>query len=234
MSRIYLVLTATVCFHVGCETTTKTSAEYQFPEAKPTSIRESQLKDLEDEVARYPKRHELHYQIAGVRFQLEDYRGAELALLRALDIRPNDSKYHYQLGRIHLRSGELEAAETHFRKATLLVSENRYTGPHAALGYVLAKRERYVEAIEEFKKCVAIEPDNPSFYYFLGSVYDILGDRDATIDHFQGYLTRGGVTYRDKVRFILEKLGVEVVEMPYAGTNTLLDEAVIPGFDEGI
>ena len=234
MSRIYLVLAIVACFHVGCETTTKTSAEYQFPEAKPTSIHESQLKNLEDEVARYPKRHELHYQIAGVRFQLEDYRGAEAALLQALDIKPNDSKYHYQLGRIHLRSGELDAAEIHFRKATALVTQNRYTGPHAALGYVLAKSERYAEAIAEFKRCVEIEPENPSFYYFLGSVYDILGDHEATIDHFQGYLTRGGVTYRDKVQFILEKLGVEVVELPYVGADNLRDETAVPGFGEGI
>ena len=231
MSRIHLMLAAAACLHVGCQTSTTTKSEYQFPSAKPTSILESKRVALQQEASLYPKRHELHYQIAGVCFQQEDYRGAQVALTKALEIKPNDSKYHYHLGRIYLRSGDLDLAESHFRRSASLVGENRYTGPHAALGYVLAKRERFSEALEEFKKCVEIEPENPAFYYFLGSVHDILGDKEATIHHFQEYLTRGGVSYRAKVEFLLDKMGIEVVSLPSVDTTTLRDESPLPDFD---
>ncbi len=74
------------------------------------------------------------------------------------------------LGRVYLRMTELSLAEEQFRTACGNMVRGRYTGPHAALGYTLARQGRVDEAIAEFEHCLKIEPENPAFYYFLGSL----------------------------------------------------------------
>jgi len=197
----------------GCKTTvTETATSYAEPGAAPSSILETQLRRWEDEVGLYPKRHDLYYKIAGVQFQQENFHESVDALTHAIALKPDDAKYHYHLGRVHLHSGELSEAESEFRTAVRLMPAGRYTGSHAALGYVLAKQQRFDEALAEFQKCIAADPGNPVYFYFMGSIHDILGHRDETIRNFQTYLARGGQSYRTKVRFILEKLGVALAD----------------------
>lgn len=174
------------------------------------SILDSHLNNLREEVKEYPKRHSLHYQIAAVHYQKSEFKQSVDAMHKAIELSPKITKYHYHLGRVYLLMGELADAEEQFRYACEYMPRDRYTGPHSALGYTLMRRERADEAIEQFKTCVKIEPENPSFYYFLGSIYDIRGDRENVIRYYREYLTHGGKKYRKNALFVLEKLGVEV------------------------
>ena len=195
----------------SCTTTTQADNVYSMPTEKTKhSILDSELKRLQTNVSEYPKRHDFHYKIAGIYFQQQKYRESMDALDAALALDPDESKYHYHAGRVYLRMGELDKAEGHFRTATEHMQADRYTGPHAALGYVLARERRMDEAITEFEKCIEIEPENPEFYYFLGSLYDVMGEDDRTIHYYREYLVRGGTRYQENAVFILERLGVEV------------------------
>jgi tetratricopeptide (TPR) repeat protein len=214
-SRNFLLAAVVSCTLTACQTTTtEVGTGYKFPDEDTESILDSKLNNLSKEVEKYPKRHDLHYRIAGVHFQKADYHESAQALERAIALSPEDSKYHFQLGRVYLRMQELEIAEEHFRKATRLSPPDRYSGPHAALGLVLSLNKDYKGAIAEFKKCIQIDPENPLYYYSLGAQYDIVGNTEGAIRNFKEYLLRGGVRYRKNATFILRKLGVDVEALP--------------------
>ena len=199
----------------GCQTTTvEQGTDYKIQDGKGTSVLDVRLKKLGEEAEQYPKRSDLRYQMAAVHYQKANYRESAKELEAAIDLSPDEMKFHYHLGRVYLYMQELSKAEKHFREAAKLSPQDRYTGPHAALGYVLALEKRPNEGLVEFKRCAELEPENPIYFYFLGILYDMLGNAKETIHNFQEYLVLGGKTYRQKTTFILEKLGVKVEDLP--------------------
>jgi len=201
-----LLLTAPSC----TTTVTDGGTSYTVSNEKGESVLDSRLRRLDEEVKLYPKRHDLYYDMAGIYYEKQDFRAAARALEKAIELEPTNVQYQTMLGRVYLLMQEVELAEQHFRKAVSLVPPGRYSGPHAALGYVLSLKKDYAGAIEEFKKCLIAEPYNPKFYYSLGAQYDIMGNREEAIRYFQGYLQSGDTEYRKHVVFLLGKLGVDV------------------------
>lgn len=202
----------------GCQTTVKESASsYSISDAKPGSIVDAELKKLLEDVAEYPKRHDLHYRIAGIHFAKGEYRESADRLRRALSLAPSEPKYHFRLGQTYLRMQELGLAEKEFREAVRLWPPGRYSGPHAFLGYVLSLKRDHAGAIDEFKRCIETDPENPDFYYAVGAQYDIMGRKDEAARYFHDYLLRGGTTYRKNAVFLLRKLGADVPESALDG-----------------
>jgi tetratricopeptide (TPR) repeat protein len=199
----------------GCETVTiEQGSDYMVTTSKTDTILDSKLKTLQAEAEKYPKRHDIHYQIAIVHSKKGDLREAAKALEKAVEIAPEEAKYHYELGRAYKGMKELDLAEKHFREATRFVPVDRYTGFHAALGDVLAEKKDWVGALAEFEKCIQIDPEDKQYYYVVGSLYDIMGRREDAIRNLEEYLVRGGDTYRKNAVHILERLGV-IVEKPF-------------------
>jgi tetratricopeptide (TPR) repeat protein len=217
-ARLSALLIASVLFVAGCTTTVSETTDYEVGSSVAGSVVDTRINHLREEAAKYPRRSDLQYDIALLYFQKGDYHESQEALEDAIEIAPEVSEYHYHLGRVLLRMQELELAEGHFREAVRLQPRNRYSGPHAALGWTLTLRQNWDGALTEFQRCVEIEPANSLFYYFLGSIYDLKGDQAKAITNFQEYLTRGGKTFRTKTTHILEKLGVEV-ETPQNGES---------------
>lgn len=217
LPRLHLVLVALLAAY-GCQTTVKESAgSYSISDAKPGSIVDSELKKLLEEAAEYPKRHDIHYRIAGIHFARGEYRESADRLKRALALAPAEPKYHFRLGQTYLRMQELGLAENEFREALKLWPPGRYSGPHAFLGYVLSLKRDHAGAIDQFKKCIETDPENPDFYYAVGAQYDIMGRKDEAARYFHEYLLRGGTTYRKNAAFLLRKLGAEVPEAALDG-----------------
>lgn len=195
----------------SCRTTVNDGGTtYMASNEKGESILDARLRKLADEVKLYPKRHDLHYEIAGIHYEKQDLHAAARALERAIELQPTNVQYHTMLGRAYLQMEELDLAERHFRKAVSLVPPGRYSGPHAALGYVLSLKKDCPGAIEEFEKCVVAEPNNPKYWYSLGAQHDIMGNREEAVRYFQQYLQSGDTEYRRHTVFILERLGVSV------------------------
>ena len=215
LSALWLVAAGLCLILTACQTTTtETSGGYTISEGKSDSILDSKLRKLRAEAEKYPKRDDLQYQIAGIQFQKADYTESAASLEKALEIAPEDAKYHYQLGRVYWLMREMDPAEQHFRQAVDLMPEGRFTGFHAALAVVLEAKKDLVGALEQFKKCIAIEPENPVFYYPAGAIHDIRGEKEEAIRCYREYLERGGTVYRKKVISLLYKLGVKVAEAP--------------------
>jgi tetratricopeptide (TPR) repeat protein len=218
----------------GCRTTTvEQGTDYKIDEGESTSILDVQLKRLAKDAEKYPKRSDLRYQIAAVQYQKANYRESAKELETAITLSPDEVKYHYHLGRVYLYMQELSLAEKHFRQAATLSPQDRYTGPHAALGYVLAQEKKLDEALIEFKRCAQLEPENPIYYYFLGAIYDMKRDAKETLHNFQEYLLLGGQAYRQKAIFILQKLGVKVEDLPAPKKSTPDEELFGSSLDRG-
>ena len=199
----------------GCETVTiEEGSDYMVTTSKTDTVLDVKLKTLQEDAEKYPKRHDIQYQIAIVHSKKGDLREAANALEKAVRIAPEEAKYHYELGRAYKGMKELDLAEKHFREATRHVPVDRYTGFHAALGDVLAEKKDWMGALAEFEACIRIEPNDSQYYYVVGSLYDILGRREDAIRNLEEYLVRGGDTYRKNAVNILERLGV-IVEKPF-------------------
>ncbi len=200
----------------GCETTTTEKSNYALTDGKSDSILDSRIRQLETEAIKYPLRSDLHYSIASLHAKKGDCAESAKALEKAISISPDEGKYHFHLGRLFLTMRDLDRAEKEFRTALSLSREGRYTGPHAALAWTLSLKKQNDAAIEQFEKCIRIDPENPIFYYWLGATHDIQGHREKAIHNFREYLARGGTTYRSKAVNILQSLGVAPADIPDA------------------
>ena len=126
------------------------------------------------------------------------------------DLHPGDPQWHYLLGMAYEKQGKLELAETRYKEgAKLIQPSDQYTGPHYYLGRVLAKEGKYLAAIAELDRAVAVKPIdrlgegyylNPDYresYYLLGAVHHKLGALSDSEQAFKRFLKYGGE--RDRV-----------------------------------
>jgi tetratricopeptide (TPR) repeat protein len=101
---------------------------------------------------------------------------------KALELDPNCASAHSNLAVALVQEGNLEEAESHYRKA---LSGQPTAETHNGLGYVLARRGRTDEAIAEFRKAIELNPKFTPAYNNLA---------DALVK--QGNLEEAAATYR--------------------------------------
>jgi tetratricopeptide (TPR) repeat protein len=118
---------------------------------------------------------------------LDNTHDALAAYGRAADLAPGDAEAQMLVGVLHLRAGNLAAAESAFRRQIELGNANgasflRHRG-HTMLGDVHAAREEhdaamaaYAEAQREVKSLVEREPGNAGFKRDLSVTCDRIGD----------------------------------------------------------
>jgi tetratricopeptide (TPR) repeat protein len=124
---------------------------------------------------------------------LEQYRHAtrypEDYWEEALRREPGNVSSNNALGLLHLRRGEFERAENHFRRAieTLTrLNPNPYDGqPYYNLGLALRFQTRLGEAYEAFYKAVWNYAWQASGYYALAEIDCRRGDNNAALDHLE-------------------------------------------------
>ncbi|HXV77813.1 MAG TPA: tetratricopeptide repeat protein [Candidatus Polarisedimenticolaceae bacterium] len=130
--------------------------------------------------------------IAWVNFRLEDYDGAELAALRALEIEPDDDELRYDVGLFRVARGELAEAIGTYERAILRNSDREtilhgltglstlhelhpdIPGTHYALAYFARRLSRDEMEVEELRHYLASNPAGPTAD-FARSRLDALG-----------------------------------------------------------
>jgi uncharacterized protein len=91
--------------------------------------------------------------------QIEEYRASS-------EKEPQNPRWHFLLGRAYEQDRKLELAELRYRKGKdLIQNPDQYTGPHFLLGRVLAKQEKWDQAMAELTKAVAVKPSDEEQYY---------------------------------------------------------------------
>lgn len=130
---------------------------------------------------------------AALKFQLEGkYSEAISQYVKAVEITPNDTKLHYNIGTAFQSIDDFEHAEKAYKKSLELDPNNEKT--KAALELLskqvnnkkvkelsiraveLQNSNNYQEAITTYLAATSIAPDDPSLYYNLGTAYQASGD----------------------------------------------------------
>ena len=96
------------------------------------------------------------------------FEEAEKAFQHAVNSDPQNAELQSQIGEIYLEHGQPEKAAEAFRGSLGL---NETVHVYNRLGIALRRKERYKEAIEEYKKALIVEPDNEIVHYNLGRAF---------------------------------------------------------------
>jgi DNA-binding winged helix-turn-helix (wHTH) protein/TolB-like protein/Flp pilus assembly protein TadD len=110
---------------------------------------------------------EPHVSLGNVKAYYEwDWSGAEAEFKRALDLGPNSSDAHREYSRYLAAIGRYDEAIAEIRRGKEL-------GPVSSTSalFVLAGARQYDQLIEEARKIIEIEPDQPYAYAWLGEAH---------------------------------------------------------------
>jgi len=101
---------------------------------------------------------------------LENYKQAEIALTKLLEIDEENDLAYFYLGALYEKTGQKVKAEDFFRKVIKLNPES--PDAYNYLGYMLAEEEKNLdEAIELVSKALDIAPNNGAYVDSLGWAY---------------------------------------------------------------
>lgn len=103
---------------------------------------------------------------------LGDHEGAERALLRALDLSPNDPQTESLLGWAQMLQEKYDEALLNFQKVLMRQPTNSLA--RINLGYICLKKKIFGEAIEHLSKAIRLDNDRKATLYahfYLGLVY---------------------------------------------------------------
>jgi len=91
---------------------------------------------------------------------------------RAVDVDPGFAAAYEALGYHYQRRGLLVKACDAFQTVARL--EGHYNA-HFNLGFILVEVERYEEALETFRQCLAMVPDDPAALYEIAYIHYVMG-----------------------------------------------------------
>ena len=115
--------------------------------------------------------------VGRARLQEGNVSGAEEVLRRALEIDPDLAKSHFFLGMALKALGRYDEALVHLREAAARYPRDRVVLNQT--GRVLFLKRQYREALTEFRRVLAIDPEDLQAHYNLMLAYQGLGDPAA-------------------------------------------------------
>jgi tetratricopeptide (TPR) repeat protein len=124
------------------------------------------LKPLQAAASRKADNAGVHHMLGKTYFMLGNFEQATAELEYALKLKPNDNDVAYTLGLAHLKEHKLAPAKQIYDRMI------ERLGNRPALRVLIGRAYRetgfLAEAIEEFKKAVALDSRFPRVHYFLG------------------------------------------------------------------
>jgi tetratricopeptide (TPR) repeat protein len=140
-------------------------------------------------------------------FKQKDFKGAEAAFRKAIELDSKSVLAHTNLGVVLERQGKLEEAITEYRQA-IRVDPN-YAFAHTSLGYALEKQGKLEEAIAEYRQGIRLDPKDAYAHTSLGYALEKQGKLvKAIAEYRQAIRLDPNYAYaRTKLGLALEKQG---------------------------
>lgn len=118
--------------------------------------------------------------------QVFTWKDTRTMFQRNMEIVGENLVAHANLGRDAFDRGDLEAAIRHFRRVLDLRPDHPDNDDiHVGIGAVHANRHEHAQAIEQFRKALAITPNYPDLQFKLGISYMNGGHLALAIEHFR-------------------------------------------------
>jgi Flp pilus assembly protein TadD len=114
--------------------------------------------------------------VGRVLVQEGDHEHAVPLLMRALAIDPQKASAHYFLALALKARGRYEDALSHLREAAIRFPRDKVVRDQ--IGRLLFLQRKFREAIEEFRRAVAVDPEDLTAHYNLMLCYRALGDEE--------------------------------------------------------
>ena len=108
---------------------------------------------------------------------------ARQAYHRALELEPEMSDAHLNLGRLYHEAGMLRESEAHYRAALKYAPDE--AAPHFNLGVLLQDLKRPREAARCYQDALARDPNFADAHYNLALLFESLGKRQEAFAHLR-------------------------------------------------
>jgi tetratricopeptide (TPR) repeat protein len=154
----------------------------------------------EQAVSRWPDDAQVRHHLGLAYFKTGDLKQAREQLTRARDQDPKDSATHFDLALVLLSAHDYATAadelEASIKLGRLDASSNATGNPnplaHILLGRAYLNSNRSLQAIDEFKSALKLDPAIKLGHYHLGFAYYSLGRNDEAIAEYKEELRRSG------------------------------------------
>ena len=143
-------------------------------------------------VSRWPRDADLRHYLGVAYFKSGDGRQAQEQLERARELKPNDSAIHFDLALVLLSEQNYAAAANELEQTVKLSHSNANALAHVLLGRAYLNTNRSLQAIEEFKTALKLDPAIKLGHYHLGFAYYSLGRNEEAIGEYKEELKRSG------------------------------------------
>ncbi|MFZ0797513.1 MAG: tetratricopeptide repeat protein [Terriglobales bacterium] len=180
------------------------AAPAQAPNQTETQIRQQLLQELESgefrdavllgqqAVARWPSDAQIRHYLGLAYFKAGDLKQAQEQLTRARGLNPTDSATHFDLALVLLSQRDDGGAANELEATIRLSPPNANAIAHVLLGRAYLNSNRSLQAIEEFKTALKLDPAIKLGHYNLGFAYFSLGRNDEAIGEYKEELHRSG------------------------------------------
>lgn len=124
-----------------------------------------------------------HWFNLGVELESTSSHEAERAYLMALEIDPQMSDAHLNLGKLYHDSNEFKKAEAHYRAAGASAPKN--SAPRFNLGVLMEDLKRPLDAMRCYREAIELDPAFADAHYNLGLLCESLGKKTEALAHFR-------------------------------------------------
>ena len=130
---------------------------------------------------------EILFNISGACYaSLGDHNAAIKNYEKAIIIKPDYAKAHFNLGGTFQDIGQLNSSVKSYEKAINI--EPNYAEAHNNIGNVLKELGQLDSAISYYKKTIVINPKYIEAYYSLGSIFEELGQLNSAVQYYEEVL----------------------------------------------
>lgn len=155
-------------------------------------IGDTKIKRLEHKIGQHKKQLEnasdaaaVTNEIAALETELEQLRLSEAQ--RLVERYPNDLMYHYELGTLYMKAGNIDGAVEHLQKSRgqpqrRVASLNNLGQCYQQMGLPDMAVDTYNEAIAELPVMDGLKKD---LLYNLGNAYELMGDQEKSLAAFK-------------------------------------------------
>ncbi len=149
------------------------------------------MMDFDRAVQMRPRCAESYNNRGIARIRVGDIQGAMADFNRAVELKPNLAEAHANRGNMRLRAGDPAGALEDLNKAiglcgkfqadarTIVMSNSRLANAYMNRGVALCAQKRIDEAIADYDRAIALDPELPEAHYNRGMALSSQGDQEG-------------------------------------------------------